>query len=271
MSRSTHQQHQHGAPSARVARNGLGIAALVLGIIGAVSGLIPLLFWLAGVLGLIALVLGLSGRGRVKRGEATNKGATTVGAALGLLSLVLACWGAYITFTAVSDAVDEIDKALNSAAPTVSTAPEGKGEGTDEGTPSEPEKDAGALKPGATHAYSDGLKVTVSAPTAYTPGADALDHTEGNKAYKVTVTVENGGSAEFLADSVTLEGRAGANGVEAPQIYDEGLDGLDGTVLPGKKATAVYAFDAPADAKTLTVEVSMLDFEHGSKQWELDL
>jgi hypothetical protein len=36
-------------------RNGLGIAALILGIIGALSGLIPILFWLAGILGVIGL------------------------------------------------------------------------------------------------------------------------------------------------------------------------------------------------------------------------
>src|SRR6478735_6480752 len=70
-------------PGSSPARNGLGVSALVLGIIGTVSGLIPFFFWLAGILGLIALILGLAGRGRAKRGEATNKGVTTFGAVLG--------------------------------------------------------------------------------------------------------------------------------------------------------------------------------------------
>ncbi|MFF4772635.1 DUF4352 domain-containing protein [Microtetraspora fusca] len=39
-------------------RNGLGVAALVLSIVGALSGLIPLLFWLAGTLGLLAVIFG---------------------------------------------------------------------------------------------------------------------------------------------------------------------------------------------------------------------
>jgi Septum formation/Protein of unknown function (DUF2510) len=53
-------------------RNGLGIAALILGIIGVVIGIIPFFFWLAGILGVIGLILGFVGRGRAKRGEATN-------------------------------------------------------------------------------------------------------------------------------------------------------------------------------------------------------
>jgi hypothetical protein len=65
------------APSYQVAvqqapRNGLGIAALILGIVGVVIGIIPFFFWLAGVLGVIGLILGFIGRGRAKRGEATN-------------------------------------------------------------------------------------------------------------------------------------------------------------------------------------------------------
>jgi hypothetical protein len=53
-------------------RNGLGIAALILGIVGVVIGIIPFFFWVAGILGVIGLILGFVGRGRVKRGEASN-------------------------------------------------------------------------------------------------------------------------------------------------------------------------------------------------------
>jgi uncharacterized membrane protein len=64
-------------------RNGLGIAALilgiigvlsalVLGIIGVLSGLVPFFFWVAGILGIIGLFLGLIGYGRFQRSEASN-------------------------------------------------------------------------------------------------------------------------------------------------------------------------------------------------------
>ncbi|MFC4497684.1 DUF4190 domain-containing protein [Streptomyces ovatisporus] len=66
-------------------RNGMGVAALTLGLIGAV------LFWtmLGGiVLGLLALIFGIVGFRRGKRGEATNGTLAIVGAVIGGLALV---------------------------------------------------------------------------------------------------------------------------------------------------------------------------------------
>jgi Flp pilus assembly pilin Flp len=69
------------------ARNGLGTAALVIGIIALLT-----CWTVVGgvVLGLLAIIFGLVGRGRAKRGEATNGGAAMAGTVLGLLSLVVA-------------------------------------------------------------------------------------------------------------------------------------------------------------------------------------
>ncbi|GAA2455954.1 DUF4190 domain-containing protein [Streptomyces macrosporus] len=72
------------ATAARPPRNGLGIAALVLGLIALVS------FWTVFggvVLGLVALVLGIVGHRRVKRGEATNGAMALIGAIAGGLAL----------------------------------------------------------------------------------------------------------------------------------------------------------------------------------------
>ncbi|MFJ3586399.1 DUF4190 domain-containing protein [Streptomyces sp. NPDC090127] len=253
-------------------RNGLGTAALILGIIGTVSGLIPLLFWLAGILGVIALILGLVGRGRVKRHEADNKGVTTTGAVLGLAALILSVVGAVITFTAVSDAVDEINKAVEDSAPkdpsSASTGDAGKGGASKDGAGAKGDVGKG-LAAGDTSVYDDELKVTVSEATAYKPSEYAAGHTEGNKAYQVTVVIENGGKEKFDAALVTLDARAGQDGVTAEQIFDDKVGtGFSGTILPGKKSTVVYAFDAPKDAKNLTVEVSP-GLEHNASQWEL--
>lgn len=74
-----------GAPTA--ARNGLGIAALVVGIL-AIIGIITV--YGAVILGIIAIVLGFLGRSRAKRGEATNGGMALSGAILGLIALIIA-------------------------------------------------------------------------------------------------------------------------------------------------------------------------------------
>ncbi|MFE3516823.1 DUF4352 domain-containing protein [Streptomyces sp. NPDC059166] len=254
-------------PGTRPARNGLGIAALVLGIIGTVSGLVPLLFWLAGVLGLIALILGLAGRGRVKRGEATNKGVTTFGAVLGLVALILSVVGAVLTFKAVDDVVSELDKAVvDSSASAEPAAGEGAAADAADG------KDKGeSLEGGDSAVYDDGLQITVGAPAAYEPGEFAIGHTKGNSAYSVSVVIENKGKEKFDATLVTVDARAGEDGVKAEQIFDDKTgEGFSGTVMPGKKVTATYSFDAPADAGHLTVEVAP-GFEWDASQWELKL
>ncbi|WP_351227919.1 DUF4190 domain-containing protein [Streptomyces sp. NPDC002133] len=249
------------------ARNGLGTAALILGIIGALSGVIPFFFWLAGILGLIGLILGFSARGRVKRGEATNKGVALTGVILGLVSLVLSVVGAVITFKAVGDAVDEINKATSGTSASKkpgSDKPLEKAEDGEDAT-------GKALAAGDSAVYDDDLTVTVSEPKAYTPTEYAVGHTKGNKAYKITVTVENAGKEKFDASLITGEARAGKDGVKAEEIYDDKVgDPITGTILPGKKVTATWAFDAPADAKNLTVEISP-GIEYNASVWDLKL
>ncbi|MFJ8825724.1 DUF4190 domain-containing protein [Streptomyces sp. NPDC102467] len=255
----------------QVARNGLGTAALILGVIGALSGLVPILFWLAGVLGVIALILGLTGRGRAKRGEATNKGVALTGVILALASLGLAVFGAYTTFKAVDDAVDQINKSVSDTkAKDTKASGDAKGSG-DSGTGKDDKKpDAGkALEAGDSVVYDDDLTVTVSNAVAYSPSEFAAGHTKGNHAYKVTVTVTNDSKEKFDSTLLTADARAGADGVDAEQVFDEKVGtGFDGTILPGKKATVVYAFDAPAAAKNLTVEVTP-SFEYNATQWDL--
>lgn len=267
-------------PGTHPMRNGLGTAALVLGLIGSVSGLIPFLFWLAGILGLIALILGMSGRGRVKRGEAGNKGVATFGAVLGLVALILSVVGAVLTFKAVDDVVNDINKEVSnsSASAKPGTADDAKDDAAKDGaakgddSAKDEEKPAGdTLEERDAAVYDDGLEVTVSAAARYTPGAYAAGHTKGNHAYKVSVIIENKSKEKFDATLVGVDARAGLDGVNAEQIFDDKVgEGFSGTVLPGKKATVQFAFDAPADAKNLTVEVSP-GFDWDASQWELKL
>jgi hypothetical protein len=67
-------------------RNGLGIAALILGILGLLSSIV-----VVGALpGLIAVVLGFVGMGKAKRGEATNRGVALAGVITGALAVLVA-------------------------------------------------------------------------------------------------------------------------------------------------------------------------------------
>ncbi|MFF8379846.1 DUF4190 domain-containing protein [Streptomyces sp. NPDC015661] len=253
----------------QVMRNGLGTAALILGIIGTISGFIPLFFWLAGILGLIALILGLVGKGRVKRGEANNKGVALTGVILGLASLILSVVGLVIVVTAVSDVADELDKSIKDTAPKdpSSSAPASKAPAGDAG---KADKNKGqGLADGDSSVYDDDLKVTVSNPKPFSPGEYAIGHTKGNKAYQVTVLIENGGKEKFDTTLVSFSATAGKDGVAAEQVLDDKVGaGFEGTIMPGKKATVTIAFDAPKDAKNLTVEVNP-GFTYDASQWEL--
>lgn len=66
-------------------KNGLGIASLVLGILALLTGL----FLIGGLFGLIAIVLGIIALGRVKRGEANNRGMAIAGIITGALGVLL--------------------------------------------------------------------------------------------------------------------------------------------------------------------------------------
>ncbi|BEP13072.1 hypothetical protein acdb102_13830 [Acidothermaceae bacterium B102] len=88
------QQQGYGAPQgyggpvySSGPQNGMGIAALVLGLLALLLGL----FIIGGLFGAVAIGLGFAGRGRVKQGLADNKGVATAGIITGLIGILLAC------------------------------------------------------------------------------------------------------------------------------------------------------------------------------------
>ncbi|MFI1620172.1 DUF4190 domain-containing protein [Streptomyces lydicus] len=262
----SHQMHYQptpqgpaGAPAPQAARNGLGIAALVLGILGALSGIPMILFWLAGPLGILALIFGLVGRSRAKKGQATNKGVALTGALLGVVAIILAVVGVIVTLTAVSKAVDEVNKQVEQSS---GQPKDGSGQSAKE------------LTAGATAKYNNGVQVTVSKATPYTVNPSTLvsGHADGNKAYKLTVTIKNTGSKAF--DKPLVQTKARVNGKEAQEVDDDkhGILHHDfgNSINPGATATVEMVFDAPPTAKDLDIEVTpdlLLDAVH----WKLTL
>ena len=82
-------------------RNGLGTAAMVIGIIAVPAALVLV----GGVLGIVAIVLGFLGLGKVRAGQATNRGMAVAGIVLGIVALLIT---AFITFLLIDNA-DEIE------------------------------------------------------------------------------------------------------------------------------------------------------------------
>lgn len=94
-------------------RNGLGIAALVVGIVALVGA-----FSVVGgiLLGIVAVILGFAGRARVKRGEATNSGTALAGIIVGVVAIVaglafIAFWVGLFNEVGASDYLDCLQQA----------------------------------------------------------------------------------------------------------------------------------------------------------------
>jgi len=71
-------------------RNGLGTAALVIGVVSLVLAVLVIFAPLALPLGLLAIVFGAFGMARASRGEADNNGHAVAGMVTGGLSIVVA-------------------------------------------------------------------------------------------------------------------------------------------------------------------------------------
>lgn len=84
--------------------NGMGVAALVLGIIAAVG----FCLWpLAIVLGILAIIFGAIGRGKARRGEATNPGQALAGIICGAAGIVLGVALLVVLIVVPDDAFEE--------------------------------------------------------------------------------------------------------------------------------------------------------------------
>jgi hypothetical protein len=99
-----------GQPPSHAVGNGMGVAALVLGIIGVLFGFIPLTFFLAWILGALALIFGIIGRRRAKR-LSIKKGSSTAGVILGAIAVILGIIGIVIISSAVNDVNNKIGPA----------------------------------------------------------------------------------------------------------------------------------------------------------------
>ena len=85
-----------GYPAARGRRNGLGTAALVLGVVALVLVVLLLFSPLGAFLGLVAVLFGILGLMRANRGEADNRGQAVAGLVTGGIALLV---GIFLTIS----------------------------------------------------------------------------------------------------------------------------------------------------------------------------
>ena len=235
----------HPAP-----RNGLGTAALVLGIVGTVAAVTCLGVPLGLPLGVLALVFGIIGRRRVRRGEATNGRQALAGSILGVIALLVSiAMIALVTTSAVGDFFG-MGTSLTSSRGSY-------------GSP---------LGPGGTATYGDGTTVTVSAPHSFTPPAGVSGYTQGDGAYRFTVTVRNTGLTGLNLGDYTYYGTGGADEKDLNEISAATgalADDFPDTLAPGRSVSVVFAFDVPRGVTPMH-----FDFEpttgHQDAYWRLD-
>nr|WP_296779081.1 DUF4190 domain-containing protein [Rhodococcus sp. (in: high G+C Gram-positive bacteria)] len=103
--------YQYGYPQQPInpEKNGLGLASLILAIVGLVFGIIPFTGFICLILGIVGLALGFAGLSRVRKNKATNKKTAISGIVVSVLAIALGIWGITIVF----GAVDDLDDGLN--------------------------------------------------------------------------------------------------------------------------------------------------------------
>jgi hypothetical protein len=115
-----HGQAQQGyAPPAP--RNGLGTAALVLGIVGIALSWIPFIGFIGFICALVGLSLGIGGIVRANKGGASNRTTAIIGTLLSVIAVI-------ISITVWSAAASAISKAVGPATVTPGSAPAAPGQ-----------------------------------------------------------------------------------------------------------------------------------------------
>ncbi|MFI2610973.1 DUF4190 domain-containing protein [Kitasatospora sp. NPDC018619] len=258
-------------------RNGMGIAALVLGIVGVVLGVTIVLFWLSWLPALLAVVFGAVALGYVRRGLAANRAMALAGVVLGVTGLLVSVGTGVFVVSRVQEAQQERRQEADAARARSEAATRSAQERLAREKArieAEQQKEAADLKArslsfGQSYTYPDGLTVTLAAPEPYTPRGLVGDVPPGARVVQLRLTVVNTGPAEvslygsgmptvkdakgnlvfMLIDGsgrMKLLGRSLAAGAQA--------DGLTAYALPGDGADPfTVRFDRAVDGRPRAV------------------
>ncbi|MEU2789911.1 DUF4190 domain-containing protein [Streptomyces sp. NPDC007100] len=249
-------------------RNGLGISALVLGIVGILLGMFIILFWLSWLPAVLALVFGFIGLSRARKDQVSNRGLALAGVILGGIGLLTAIGGGIFTVVAVKKAADDVRAGVEEVKS--SAAAEAEKEKKEKAAEAA-EENARHITFGRTYTFEKGLKVTVAKPETFIPDSMVFGHAKGNKAIQVTVTVVNT-SSERIKTEPGLPTVKDAKGTSAELVIDgSGRQKLiSGSVEPGKTVVGKYAFSLPpdaADSAEVEFNPNVGDFDFDDVYW----
>ncbi|WP_416875120.1 DUF4190 domain-containing protein [Kitasatospora sp. SC0581] len=246
-------------------RNGLGIAAMVLGIVGVVLGLTIILFWLSWLPALLAVVFGVIALGHVRKGLAANRAMALAGVVLGVTGLLVSVGTGVFVVNRVQE-VHREQKAQAEAArirfETATKAAEERAakekariEAERQRLAAEQEKRAAderarRLSFGQSYTYPDGLKVTMAAPEPYVPRGGVGETPKDATIVQVRITVVNTGPAEVSLLGSGLPTVRDAKGNLVFTLIDGSgrMKILTKSLAPGEEATGLTAYALPAGA-----------------------
>lgn len=220
--------------------NSMGVAALVLAIVGLVLSWIPFVGLLSVLLGVLAIVFGLVGWNRARLGRA-GLVLPVVGAAIGIVAIVAAVLSTTVVARLLAPAYD----AAQDAPPVVVADDAVAGPTADAPAVEPPATDDGTVAAPGTHTWADGLSVRVSDPVAVEFSDTACCPGGSGPGVAFEVTVVNGTSE--VIDAYGLFATLTADGRTAEQVYDveQGFDGVTSSIPPGRELVVTMAFDAP--------------------------
>ncbi|MCS5718686.1 YrzE family protein [Herbiconiux sp. CPCC 205763] len=240
--------------------NGLAIASIIVGGVAFIGAFIPFLNYAVWFVALVGLVLGIIALVRKGKSKGLAIGGTILSAVALILSIVLAIVYTVGFIGAVNQAVDEglatitpiPADPLPSDDPFATTEPD---EGTDDGTDDGGLGDVIAAQFGQVVTYDDGMEISVSEPTPFTPSGNAVGADQATN-LSFTVTIVNGTATDYQPFSFST---VTSGGVEASLIIDpdngaEGLPPVD-TIPAGQTVTYVEAYSV-ADANDVVFDVA---------------
>ena len=229
--------------------SGLGIAALVLGILAILSSWIPIINNLAGLLALVGVILGAIAIYKTRpSGKSTGRGIAIAGTILSAVALIIVIATQIFYVKALTQASDELEKQTGT---TTASAP------AETKTKTDTAQDSKAADKPAANAVLIGEKYLVENLEAK---AGAKDY-DGKPAVVVSYDLTNKSDkntsplaavvVKVFQNKVTLETDFIEDGVAGYKASDEMKE-----IQPGGKLHVTHAFRMQDTDNPLTVEVS---------------